>query len=118
MPEIKQTRQSITPGRATRKGLAETASLIFRVISDNRLIDDDLSVIDFASIPKRGAPYSFGGATRFALRAREYSPKYIGIYGDKGGIWDVEVSYDNNNGQNGEQRPKITAQITEIYFRK
>ena len=96
MPEIKQPKLNVRPSSANRSGLSEKATLIFRVFSDNREKDDDLAILDFPSIPKRGAPYSFEGTTRFGLRARDYTPKYVGVFGSHGGIWDVEVSYDNS----------------------
>ena len=103
MSEIKQPKPLITPGKASRSGLSEKASLIFRVYSNDRTKDDDLSILDFSSIPKRGAPYSFQGTTRYSLRARDYSPQYIGTHGAKGGVWDVEVFYDNSI--NGDKPP-------------
>ena len=96
MSEVKQTPPVVYPGNGSRNGLSETCSLIFQVVSDNRLTDDHNTVLDFDSIPKPGAPYAFGGTTRYKLRARTFSAKCKGTYGQRGAVWEVEVGYDNS----------------------
>jgi hypothetical protein len=95
--EIKLPTPVIYPGNGNRNGLAENCSLVFQVVSDDRLKDDHNAVLDFDSIPKRGAPYSFGGTTRYKLRARTFSAKYKSAYGQRGAVWEVEVGYDNSH---------------------
>ena len=98
MPEVKLPPYPVVyPGNGSRNGLSESCSLIFQVVSDDRLRDDHNIVLDFGSIPKRGSPYSFGGTTRYSLRAKTFSAKCKSAWGKSGAIWEIEVGYDNSN---------------------
>jgi hypothetical protein len=97
MAEIKVRNPVIIPGDPDINGLSQKVTLTFRVLSDNRKTDDGFIVQNFDSVPKMGSPYSFGGVTRYSLRARAYKPKFVSVYGKQGAVWDVEVSYDNTH---------------------
>lgn len=112
MAEVKQPVPIIFPGNASAKNTDITASLTFRLFSDNRLTDDGLAVLLFTSVPPLGSPYSFRGNTYYNLRAKNYNPQYVGNWGSNGGIWDVEVTYDNAGSGDDPPDPSETDPFT------
>ncbi|MDR1957864.1 MAG: hypothetical protein LBQ54_02270 [Planctomycetaceae bacterium] len=104
MAEIKaQGFPNIQHGSVNFDEQSKSASLVFRVLSDDRTLDGPMNVVNFDSIPKIGTPYQFGNTIRYDLIVKKASPKFVAAVGERGAVWDVEVSYDNS--YNGDEAP-------------